>query len=390
MPGYRASFGTGLLIGVGVAAALAVARVYTRGQTDRRLIDWERASRVAVRVAGPDGLLSEAEKDSLQSEYQELVAGIEGPISQYTGTRLPLGSTRIQVMDRADWVRTNVSNFAELFAPIDEFYAETAQQNLLGVPVIDLASRLFLSAQAGLLIGYLARKVLGQYDISLLGKEPLSPGKLYFVEPNIRALEASLGVPPRELRLWIALHEATHAHEFEVYSWVRGYFNSHLQAYLRSVVDEARREGPNVFGPFLSRTVANLRNGHNLLEAMTTPEQRRILSELQALMSLAEGYSNHVMNSIGKRLMPHYDEIHERVERRQRDRGRAEELFLRLTGLKMKMEQYAFGEQFAMRVVQERGVDFLNRAWSLPELLPTETEIRDPNGWIERLERAAT
>jgi coenzyme F420 biosynthesis associated uncharacterized protein len=319
-----------------------------------------------------------------------MVRGIEGPISQYTGTELPLGNTAIQVMDRGDWIRANVNNFRELFSPIDELYAETSRQSPLGLPVLADASRLFLSAQAGLLIGYLARKVLGQYDISLLGKEPLSPGKLYFVEPNIKALEESLQVPSRELRLWIALHEATHAHEFEVNPWVRGYLNSHLQTYLKTVVDDMREgTSPGMMGTFFSRLVNNLRQGHNLIEALMTPEQRTVLSELQALMSLAEGYSNHVMNHVGKRMLPHFDEIHERVERRQKQRGQAEELFLKLTGLKMKMEQYALGEKFATKVADQRGMEFLNRAWQAREQLPSEDEIRNPDKWILRLERVA-
>ncbi|MCC7105137.1 MAG: zinc-dependent metalloprotease [Chloroflexi bacterium] len=386
MAGYRASFSTGLLIGAGAAAALALARVYSRSQADRRLVDWDRAARVAIRLSGVGGRMSEDEKATAQVDYEALVGGIEGPISQYTGTDLPLGTTRIQVMDRADWVQANISNFAELFSPLDEFYAETSDRSPFGLPIMDVAGRMFLSAQAGLLVGYLSRKVLGQYDISLLGKEPLSPGKLYFVEPNIKALEGALGVPPRELRLWIALHEATHAHEFEVSPWVRGYFNDHLEDYLRGVVDEARQEGASAIGPFISRTVANLRSGHNLMDAMTTPRQREILGELQALMTLAEGYSNHVMNSVGKRLLPHYDEVHERVEQRQKARGQAEELFLRLTGLKMKMEQYTLGEQFAAFIVQRRGMDVLNLAWSAPALLPTEAELRQPELWLARVE----
>jgi coenzyme F420 biosynthesis associated uncharacterized protein len=388
MPSYRASFGRGFLIGVGAAAAFAVARYYTRrSEADTRLIDWERATSIAIRACGEGAVLSDNKKAQLQEEYEEMIRGIEGPISQYTGTELPLGNTSIQVMDRADWIRANISNFRELFAPIDELYAETARNNLPGVSD---ASRLFLSAQAGLLIGYLARKVLGQYDISLLGREPLSPGKLYFVEPNIKALEQMLQVPPSELRLWIALHEATHAHEFEVNPWVRGYLNGHLQSYLKSVVDDLRDgAGANAVSTFINRLMKNLREGHNLIESLMTPDQRNVLSELQALMSLAEGYSNHVMNNVGSRLLPHFDEIHEKVEQRQKQRGQAEELFLRLTGLKMKMEQYALGEAFAKRVADARGMEFLNQAWNAPEHLPNEDEIRDPESWISRLERVA-
>jgi putative hydrolase len=139
----------------------------------------------------------------------------------------------------------------------------------------------------------------------------------------------------------------------------------------------------------LSRLVANLRQGHSLIESLMTPDQRDVLAQLQALMTLAEGYSNHVMNNVGSRLLPHFDEIHSRVEQRQKQRGQAEEMFLKLTGLKMKMEQYALGEKFASRVAEERGMEFLNRAWQDQEHLPTEAEIRSPDNWIARLERVA-
>jgi coenzyme F420 biosynthesis associated uncharacterized protein len=391
MSTFRASFGTGLLVGASAATLWALARHYgRRNNAEPRLIDWERASRIALRTAGSGSELLPAKKARLQNEYVEMVRGLEGPISAYTGTTLPLAETTIQVMDRADWLQANVSNFRQLFEPIDELYAESARQSRLGLPVLTEASQLFLSIQAGLLLGYLARKVLGQYDISLLGKEPLSPSKLYFVEPNIKALERALGLPPRELRLWIALHEATHAHEFEVHPWVRGYLNDHLQSYLKSVLEDVRQSGSTaMLSAFMSRFVHNLRRGHNLIESLMTPQQRALLGELQALMSLAEGYSNHVMNNVGKRLLPHYGEIHDRVEQRQKQRGQAEETFLRLTGLKMKMEQYALGEKFAQWVAEARGMDFLNRAWERPEHLPTLEEIRAPEHWVARLERLA-
>jgi putative hydrolase len=107
---------------------------------------------------------------------------------------------------------------------------------------------------------------------------------------------------------------------------------------------------------------------------------------LQALMALAEGYSNHVMNQVGKDLLPNFDLIHERVEHRQRERSQMEQLFLKVTGLSLKMEQYKLGERFVDEVVKRRGIAFVNRAWHAPETLPTEAEIRDPERWIGRME----
>jgi len=388
MPSYRASFRTGLLLGLGATFLYAAAR-RGRRSAPASLIGWDWATRVATRVSGADGRLTAHEQDRLQPYYADMVADLEGPIAAYTGTQLAQ-STRVQVMDRPAWVRANVANFRELFQPIDELYQEVTHGSPLGLPGLAQASQALLSVQVGTLLGYLARKVLGQYDMSLLGKEPLDGGQLYFVEPNIRALETMLDVPPDELRRWIALHEATHAHEFEVYPWVRGYMNEHLQHYLRSMVADMRRSRDvSMLTTMLGRLIENLRSGRSLLESMMTPEQRGIVSRLQALMSLAEGYSNHVMNAVGKDLLPHFHLIHDRVEARQRQRGKAEELFLRLTGLKMKLDQYRLGEAFTDHVVRARGVALLNRAWEAPEHLPTEAEIKDPNRWIARMDGLA-
>jgi coenzyme F420 biosynthesis associated uncharacterized protein len=382
----RSPLTKGLLFAGAAAVGWAVARRYAPDD-DSRLIDWDWATRIATRACGPDGALADEDRPRIQREYESMVREIEQPIADYTGTVLPLGETRVLVLDRAEWIKANVTNFKELFRPVEELYEKSLKQSGPGLPGMTQLSRAVLSGQVGLLLGYLARKVLGQYDISLLGKEPLDAGKLYFVEPNIAALDRQLDVPPSELRKWIALHEATHAHEFEVNPWVRGYLNGQLEGYLRSMADEIGGAGSaSVVGTILTRLVENVRSGHNLIEAVMTPHQRLMLSRLQALMSLAEGYSNHVMNRVGASVLPHFDEIHARVEHRQKQRGQIEELFLRLTGLKMKMEQYALGEKFASRVVDERGMEFLNLAWKAPDHLPTEAEVRDPDRWIARIE----
>jgi coenzyme F420 biosynthesis associated uncharacterized protein len=407
MAGYGAAFGRGLILGAGAALLYAAARENAGAARPRddesspgragarqeppseaRLIDWDWATRVAVRTAGRTPALHPGARAQLQAEYEQLLGEIEQPIAGYTGTQLSLSNTSIEVLDRAGWIRANMGNFRDLLQPVEEFYAATTSQARVAPPPgFHQAARLMLSSQVGVLVGYLARRVLGQYDIALLGQEPLSAGKLYFVEPNLRQVEEQLTVPRDELRRWIALHEATHAHEFELHPWVRNHLNASLRRYLRLLVDDMRGRGDvNTLSVMLNRFIANLRRGHNLIHALMTPEQRELMSHLQALMSLAEGYSNHVMNAVGRELLPNYQLIHDRIEHRQRQRSQVELLFLKITGLALKMEQYRFGERFVDEVVQARGIAFANRAWDAPETLPTEAEIRNPERWIGRLE----
>jgi len=408
MPGYGSAFGRGLILGAGAALLYAAARETIGPPRPRatdddgaskeraladpnRLIDWDLATNVAVRASGRTPSLHPGARAQMQANYEAMLREIEAPIAAYVGSDLSLANTAVEVLDRPGWIRANMLNFRSLLQPVEDFYKESLGQSRFGTPLgFQNAARMMLSSQIGVLVGYLSRRVLGQYDIALLAEAPITGGKLYFVEPNLRQVENTLGVPPDELRRWIALHEATHAHEFELYPWVRPYLNASLRQYLRLLIDDmrGRDNGENTLLSLVNRFIANLRHGHNVVNALMTPQQRELMSRLQALMSLAEGYSNHVMNHVGKQLLSNFDLIHQRVERRQRDRSQVEQLFLKITGLSLKMEQYRQGERFVDIVVRERGIQFANRAWQSPELLPTETEIRDPVRWIQRMEAA--
>jgi coenzyme F420 biosynthesis associated uncharacterized protein len=408
MPGYGTAFSRGLILGAGAALLYAAAReslapARTRPGDDEsalperaladpnRLLDWDLATKVAVRASGRTPSLHPGARAEMQAKYETMLREIEAPIATYVGNDLSLASTVVEVMDRPSWIRANMRNFRYLLQPVEDFYAESLGQSHFGPPVgFQNAARMMLSSQVGVLVGYLSRRVLGQYDVALLGEEPVTAGKLFFVEPNLRQVEETLGVPPEELRRWIALHEATHAHEFELYPWVRPYLNSSLRQYLKLLIDDMRGRdtGENTLLMLVNRFVGNLRHGHNVLSALMTPQQRELMSRLQALMSLAEGYSNHVMNHVGKDLLPNFDLIHQRVEHRRRDRSQVEQLFLKITGLSLKMEQYRQGERFVDYVVNEEGIAFANRAWRSAEDLPTEPEIRDPERWIQRMKAA--
>jgi coenzyme F420 biosynthesis associated uncharacterized protein len=406
MPGYGSAFSRGLILGAGAALLYAAARETIaparsrqtedsrpelQGDTERsRLIDWELATNVAVRAAGRTPMLHPGIRAQLQTSYAAMLREIEVPIARYVGNDLSLANTEVEVLDRAGWIRANMRNFRYMLQPVEDFYAESLDKSRMGPPpVFQQAARMMLSSQVGVLVGYLSRRVLGQYDIALLGEESSDRGKLYFVEPNLQQVEETLAVPADELRRWIALHEATHAHEFELYPWVRTYLNTSMRQYLRLLIDDMRGRGDtgeNTLLTLINRFVNNLRQGHNVINALMTPQQRELMSRLQALMSLAEGYSNHVMNHVGRDLLPNFELIHQRVEHRQRERSQVEQVFLKITGLSLKMEQYRQGERFVDTVVRERGIAFANRAWQSPELLPSEAEIRDPERWILRME----
>lgn len=119
---------------------------------------------------------------------------------------------------------------------------------------------------------------------------------------------------------------------------------------------------------------------------MLTPQQRAIFDQLQALMSLVEGYSNHIMNAIGRQLLPSFEQIEQRVAQRQKTRTLLEQVFNRVTGMDLKLAQYQQGEAFVNAIVSARGIEFAGRVWERAENLPTLEEIRNPQRWLARMD----
>ena len=117
----------------------------------------------------------------------------------------------------------------------------------------------------GVVLGWLSTRVLGQYDLLLTEEAAEDQDLVYFVGPNMVALERQHGFEPREFRLWLALHEVTHRCQFTAIPWMRDYFVSLVEEGLGSLepdparlaagppADDRARSGP---GATRSRTTA--------------------------------------------------------------------------------------------------------------------------------------
>jgi coenzyme F420 biosynthesis associated uncharacterized protein len=353
------------------------------------LIDWQQARDIAVTMSRDD-VLSMPDRRRLDAEYRALVARCVPIVSNYTGDHLPDAPERTFAFDRVDWVNANIDAFEHMLAPLEGLnLLGDAAQRTIAAQWLGTLNQKVLSAEVGLLLGYLARKVLGQYDLTLLGREPMEPGRLYYVEPNIRAAERTLGVPRDDFRMWLALHETTHAFEFEAHPWLRDHFNSMLErsfGFLREDAVTLRSQGIGALKLYLDRMRSGGGESGSWLESLMNAEQRALFTEMQATMCIVEGYSNHVMNAVGRTLLPNYALISRRFAQRQEQRTQADRLLAKLTGLDVKLEQYRLGEQFIDRIVAERGHDFARRVWDGANYLPTMAEIRRPELWLARID----
>lgn len=359
-------------------------------------VGWDTAERVAGWIGSRTRVPAPYRPDLLQAEFGELTARAEELVAASTGLRSAAGPARARVTDRAGWVSANVSSFQRLLGPhLDRLdpgrlSGSNAVLARLAGPLAT-AGRAATGAQMGVVLGWLSTRVLGQYDLLLTEEAADEQDIVYFVGPNVVALERQHGFEPREFRLWLALHEVTHRCQFTAIPWMRDYFVS--------LVDEglgALEPDPAHLASALRRMSDQIRAGRNPLEdngalgLVATAEQLEGLHRIQALMSLLEGHGDVTMDRAGAADIPSAARFAAVLRQRRRQAHGLSRLLQQLMGIEAKLRQYEEGERFIAAVEGAGGPELLDNAWRGPEWLPTLEEIRDPAGWIARVGAAAT
>ncbi len=376
----------GILIGSALGAAATVVGRRLERSARTGLVDWPAVERIAIeRLARAPGALNAADLRAAEPAYAEAMARIVPALSAALGTELPGVVERSGVVDRAGWVRANTTSFASLIGKLERDLLEQVVPpgGGLAKASMALANRWITTRQLGFLLGFLGQRVLGQYDLALLSAEA-SPGRLLFVEENIRNTARALAVPIGPFRTWIALHETTHAFEFEAHPWLRPYLAERLERQMALVGGDVRTMGREAIRG-LGRTLRGEDDGAHWMERIMGDEQRRLFRETQAVMSLLEGFSDYVMDEVGRDLVPDVERISARFHERRTKRTTFERAILRLTGMDLKLEQYRKGEAFVRAIADARGKPALAHLWDGPETLPRAGEIEAPERWIARV-----
>jgi coenzyme F420 biosynthesis associated uncharacterized protein len=347
-------------------------------------VDWATARRIAKLVAGHDPLSNSYLAASLQTDFEELTVTAEGLVASYTGLR-PAAGVSARVLDRRGWVDSNLASMRTLLDPLmQRFGARLARSPVAPV------SRRIAAGELGALLGYMSQRVLGQYDLLVPEEDDAATAgdAVYYVGGNILGLEKRFAFRPRDFRLWIAIHEVTHRAQFTGVPWMREYF----LGLVRQAFDLVDPD-PKTVMRAISNAVEQIRAGNNPLDEggvvglFASAEQRGVLAQVQALMSLLEGHGNVVMDDLGREHVAGQERM-SRVLQQRRNRGGLSGAVHKLLGLEQKMRQYEIGEKFVRGVISLAGPRAIDAAWSSPDDLPTVAELDDPSAWLARVGRA--
>ena len=345
-----------------------------------RLVDWNLAERLAIALAGSgpewDGSAEELRSESDRSAHL---------VRRYTGLRPKGRLPEAELVDRAEWARVNLESFQDLSARVEEHLENrvSGSNNGRAAGIQRTIVRTATGAEVGLAVGYLSQRVIGQYDVALIG--PARAPRLLFVGPNLSSARARLEVNRDLFLRWIALHETTHAVHFASVPWLREYIGGIAEELFEKAALEVKpTEILGKLARLNPRELLRSAKSGELATLLLPDDQRRLIDRLTATMTLVEGYAEHVMDAVGEQLDPGYTDLRRALDR-DRDRRGLDSIVSKVLGLEMKLAQYRRGKAFADEVVRTHGIRTLNRAWSEPEALPRPEELDSPAEWVERV-----
>jgi putative hydrolase len=364
-------------------------------------VNWEIAGQISTAVAQMRES-GDRPGPGEQAEFEEDCRLAEMRVGQLTGLESPGSITKVEVVDRVEWAQANleaIRPFMERLSAglggalsgglgnlggLGGFGATSgSEEEAAAVPMsaaLGMLGPLIFGLEVGFLMGFLSRRVLGQYDLCL----PRGDGsRLWLVYPNIAEAQASLGLDARQFRMWLALHEVTHQLEFASIPWVRSHFTGLVERFIDAAeIDsgEAMSRLQSLGDPEqLSHLMSH---PEELLPMLITPPQQELARQIETLMALLEGYTEWVMEQIGSELLPEFSKIREGLSRRKAERSSVERLLEGLLGIDLKPAQYRQGERFVRAVA---GAGQLSKLWEGSATLPTPAELGEPTRWLSRV-----
>lgn len=277
--------------------------------------------------------------------------------------RTRLGAGSVLVLDQLGWIKANAQSLNgmvdvdSLPAPVGSGSAKAAAVELAGV------------------LSLLSTRVLGQFD-----PFAVASGRLMFVAPAVLIAEEAMNVPPRDFRMWVALHEATHQVQFATAPWLR----DHMRSLLSQVVATPLK-APGISGlADVLATVGQIVKGDaSMVDLIRDEGMRSALDEATAILSLLEGHADVVMDEVGIQVIPSVRKLRRRFEAR-RDAGQGGFLS-NLLGMNVKLAQYRDGAAFVRAIRREVGQTGFSVIYDGPENLPKSEEIATPSLWLDRV-----
>jgi putative hydrolase len=360
-------------------------------------LNWEIARQMAGWAAS--GGESEPNPDPLaRVRLEELVRVAELHVSEATGLDVSdAGVVTVDAVSRNGWALRTLDAWRPMFEKLAERMAPTISASTDVVSTEgDPMARLFenlpqvlgpflLGLQAGSMVGQLATRAMGQYDIPM----PRPVGQtLLMVPSNIDGFASDWSLAGEDVRMWICLREVTN-HAVLGRPHVRDRLQELIGSYVAAFSPSTTALEERLAGIDLNDMAglqAAFGDPSKLLDELQNDEQRRIQGPLRSLLSAVVGYVDWVMDSVGRRLIGTYQPLTEALRRHRLEESAGMRMLEQLFGVTLTDGDYERGQAFIHGVLERAGPEGLRPLWSSARELPTPAEVSAPGLWLARIE----
>ncbi|MEW1636181.1 zinc-dependent metalloprotease [Streptomyces sp. NPDC093801] len=355
-------------------------------------VNWDMAKDIARQTVAQgtadgvkDASVGVAEKSAVEEAVRLADLWLDGV------TSLPSGANAAVAWSRAEWVEATLPVWKELVDPVAERVGAAMgsvlpeEMQAMAGPLLGMMRSMggaMFGQQIGQAVGVLAGEVVGSTDIGL----PLGPaGRAALLPLNIESFGKDLGVPSDEVRLYLALREAAHARLFAHVPWLRSHLFGAVEGYARGIkVDTSKLE--DVVGQLDPSNPEQLQEAlqGGMFQPQDTPEQKAALARLETALALVEGWVDAVVHEAAKPRLTSADAMRETMRRRRASGGPAEQTFATLIGLELRPRRLRDASRLWASLTDARGVDGRDGLWEHPDMLPTASDLDDPDGFVHR------
>src|SRR5215831_11852190 len=357
-------------------------------------VNWDLARNVARHTLAAEGDPSVLDAD--RHKVEEAIRLADLWLDEVT--TFSSGVRQAQAWSRSEWVEATLPVWSKLCDPI----AEKAVDSMTGMlaeapgefgagmpeelstalqafgggglsglgPMMRRIGGVMVGSQTGAAVGALAREVVSSTDVGL----PLGPdGVAALLPAGVAAFGEGLSVDADEVRLFLALREAAHHRLFAA-----------VEEYARGItVDASRlREAMPQIDPANPDALREALSGAALFQPEDTPQQKAALSRLETALALVEGWVTTVVDEAAGNRLPQATALAEASRRRRATGGPAERTFATLVGLELRPRKLREAALIWRQLTEVRGTAGRDAVWAHPDLLPTDEDFDDPDGFV--------
>jgi putative hydrolase len=338
----------------------------------------------AAREAGPDPEATPAQ----QARVRDAVALADLWLAEeidFAPLSAPAAAWR-----REDWVEHSFATWQQLIQPVIA-QLSLALRSMLGdagtkttEPMMRVAVASMFAARISQTLAGVATSVLSATDIGLpVSDEP----RVSLIPVNIDKFAEGLSVDAEDLLIYLSVREAARQRLFASVAWLGPQLLALIEHYAREITID-----PEALERAIENQLNSVTNVEDLEKAgsavadslfapQRTAEQGEILTRLETLVALLDGWVDQVTAQVTGSRMPSASAIAEMLRRRRATAGPSETVLHTLVGLELRPRRTRDAENLWAALRAARGIDGRDAVWAHPDLLPDASALDDPLGF---------